>query len=146
MSPARDRVAVLDIPVVYEQTKGFLAIIDGEQLVPFPIRQVLVQYGMERDGIRGEHARRRTQEFIVCVHGRAEVTTHGRHGTRTNVLDRPDRGLYVPPLSWVTLRCIALDCVCLVAMSEHYDETDYIRDFDQFQSLVAGADSPGQQH
>jgi hypothetical protein len=45
---------------------------------------------------------------------------------------RPNYGLYVPPMMWRDLNNFSSGSVCMVLASEHYDEADYIRDYDQF--------------
>ena len=57
-------------------------------------------------------------------------------------LDRPDVGLYVPPMTWGTQYKYSLDAVLLVFASHEYDAGDYIRDYDEF-LLLSSRTPPG---
>ena len=53
--------------------------------------------------------------------------------TREEVwLDSPTRGLVIEDMVWREIHDFSEDCVLLVLASEHYDESDYIRDYDEF--------------
>ena len=47
-------------------------------------------------------------------------------------LDNPNQGLFIEGLIWREMKDFSSDCVLLVLASEHYDESDYIRDYDKF--------------
>jgi hypothetical protein len=52
------------------------------------------------------------------------------------VLDRPDLGLYVPPLVWAAQFHYTADAVLLVLASDPYDPDDYIRSYEEFLRVV----------
>ena len=47
-------------------------------------------------------------------------------------LDNPNQGLFIEGLIWREMKNFSSDCVLVVLASEHYDESDYIRDYDKF--------------
>ena len=49
-------------------------------------------------------------------------------------------GLFLGPDLWHTMRWIERDSVLLVLASDHYDESDYIRDYDTFVSRMQSFD------
>jgi UDP-2-acetamido-3-amino-2,3-dideoxy-glucuronate N-acetyltransferase len=51
-------------------------------------------------------------------------------------LDRPNRGLYLPPLIWDMMHQFTHDAVLMVLASERYDPAEYIRDYNEFLQLV----------
>jgi hypothetical protein len=63
------------------------------------------------------------------------ITDDGRH-RREYVLDRPNLGLHLPPMTWGTQYKYSPDAVLLVFASHYYDPDDYIRDYDEFLRLV----------
>src|SRR5438094_728099 len=81
---------------------------------------------------RGSHAHRECAQFLVCVTGAcAVVVDDGEHRLEV-ALDRPNRGVYVPPMVWATQYKYTRDAVLLVLASHPYDAADYIRNYEEF--------------
>lgn len=112
--------------------RGNLRWIEGEATIPFGIKRVFYMTGVPYLAVRGGHAHRGTHQFIVSLEGRFDATLDDGSGPNRTRLDRLGSGLYVPPMVWCELRNFQPGTVCLVLASEHYDESDYIRDFNQF--------------
>ena len=55
------------------------------------------------------------------------------------VLDRPNKGVYLPPMTWGIQYRYSQDAVLMVFASHHYDAADYIRNYDEFKTLITGA-------
>lgn len=47
------------------------------------------------------------------------------------VLDRPNVGLYWPPMVWGVQNRYSADAILLVFGSDHCDAGDYVRDYDE---------------
>ena len=47
-------------------------------------------------------------------------------------MNRPYQGLLIVPGIWRTLEDFSSGSVCLVLASEKYEESDYIRDYEEF--------------
>ena len=104
--------------------------------IPFvPLRYFLV-FDVPGKDVRGEHAHKQCQQFLVCARGSVSVVVDD--GTRSEefVLDQPDVGLYIPPMIWAIQYKYSSDAVLLVFASHHYDPADYIRDYEQFLGVV----------
>jgi hypothetical protein len=71
--------------------------------------------------------------------GSFDVVLHDGHEEKRFHLNRSHYGLYVCPMMWRSLDNFSSGAVCLALASEPYDESDYIRDFDQFLSCVKTA-------
>lgn len=116
--------------------RGNLSVIERTTTIDFdPVRCYWlndVPGGENRDG----HAYRTSAELIVALSGSFTVETR-RPGEAAQrfTLDRPDRGLLVPPLTWRTLSDFTTGATALVVASTPFDENDYIRDPQQFDSL-----------
>jgi hypothetical protein len=52
-------------------------------------------------------------------------------------LDKPTKGLYIENDMWREMYDFSPDAVLLVLASQLYDESDYIRDYDEFLRFVA---------
>ncbi|AHF65447.1 wxcM-like protein [Pseudomonas cichorii JBC1] len=48
------------------------------------------------------------------------------------VMDSATRGLLIESMVWREMHDFSDDCILLVLASEHYDESDYIRNYDRF--------------
>lgn len=47
-------------------------------------------------------------------------------------LDSPSKGLLIESMVWREMHNFSPDCVLLVLASEIFDESDYIRDYEEF--------------
>jgi dTDP-4-dehydrorhamnose 3,5-epimerase-like enzyme len=104
--------------------------------IPFqPLRYFLV-FNVQNSEIRGEHAHKKCQQFLVCVAGSCRVVADdGRHREEF-LLNSPTKGLYLPAMIWATQYKYTIDGVLLVFASEYYDPQDYIRDYREFLNLA----------
>lgn len=107
----------------------------GAQL-PFDVRRYFLVFGVPTAETRGEHAHHRCHQFLVAAHGTLHVVADDGHKRQEFVLDRPDLGLYLPPMTWGIQYRYSADAVLLVLASDPYDAADYIRDYGEFLSLV----------
>lgn len=127
---------IVELPTVFDP-RGNLTFVEGEQHVPFPVKRVYYFYGMSPDDRRGSLAHVRTDLCLIAVAGRVRVRLDDGCEERCDVLERPDRGILVPRLTWLEMDRFSPGTVCLVLSSELYDESDYVRDYDEFLRLVA---------
>lgn len=118
--------------------KGNLTPIEGGTDVPFEIQRVYYTYDIPGGETRGGHAHVHLQEFIVAASGSFDVALDDGKDRASFFLNRSYYGLYVPPMVWRELGNFSSGSVCLVLASAHYDETDYIRDYDDFVRAVRG--------
>lgn len=117
---------------------GNLCVAEGNSKeVPFEIKRVYYSYGAEKETIRGFHAHKTLQQILICAYGTIEVTLDdGNDKIETYILDNPTQGLYVGPSMWRTMKWQQSESVLLVLASEHYDASDYIRDYEEFVKWV----------
>ena len=109
--------------------------VDGE--LPFAPARFFVVYDVPSVEARGAHAHRECAQFLVCLSGSVRAIVDDGTNREEYLLDRPDRGLLVPPMVWGTQYRYSSDAVLLVLASEGYDGDDYIRDYDDFLAAVA---------
>jgi hypothetical protein len=119
--------------------KGNLTPVEGGQDVPFEIARVYYLYDVPGGESRGGHAHRRLRQFIVAVSGSFEVVLDDGTDRRAFSLNRSYYGLYVPAMLWRELDNFSSGSVCLVLASDHFEETDYIRDYQTFLAEVGSA-------
>jgi UDP-2-acetamido-3-amino-2,3-dideoxy-glucuronate N-acetyltransferase len=116
--------------------RGDLAICDFAEHIPFTPKRMFLVYDVSNKHIRGAHAHRACHQFLIAVHGDVTlVVDDGQHRAEIG-LNHPGMGLHVPPMVWATQYGYSEDGVLLVLASESYDETDYIRDYEDFLAEV----------
>ena len=116
--------------------RGQLVAIEGQQDIPFAIERVFYIYGAQPDVPRGQHSHYRTQQYLIAVNGSCKVTLDDGKQQATYNLNQPNIGLLQDALVWGTMHDFTSDCVLMVLASEHYDDADYIRDYDDFLKAV----------
>ena len=105
---------------------------DGAE-VPFDVKRVYYIFDTTPGTVRGKHAHRRLNQVLVCVSGACTIVCELPDGTRSeHRLDWPTKGLVIEGVVWREMKDFSKDAVLMVLASEHYDPTDYIRDYDQF--------------
>ena len=118
--------------------RGSLSVGEFERDLPFvPVRYFLV-FGVPSRETRGEHAHRQCHQFLVCAHGSVRVLADDGRQRREFLLDSPDTGLHLPPMTWGTQYQYSPDAVLLVFASHAYDAGDYIRDYGAFLAEAEG--------
>jgi hypothetical protein len=109
-----------------------LTFIEGERHAPFPIRRVYYLYDVPSGAERGGHAHKDLQQLIIAVSGSFDVVIDDGSSRSRVHLNRPNVGLYLTSMIWRELDNFSSGAVCLVAASQIYEETDYIRNYDEF--------------
>jgi hypothetical protein len=116
--------------------RGSLTFIEGGGDLPFTIRRVYWIYDVPGGEARGGHAYLELEEFFVALSGSFDVLVNDGGDTRRVALNRSYEGLYVPRLVWRRLENFSTNAVCLILASEHYAESDYVRDPGRFRELL----------
>jgi carbonic anhydrase/acetyltransferase-like protein (isoleucine patch superfamily) len=115
--------------------RGNLSVTEFERDLPFSPKRVFWIYNVPSREIRGEHAHHSTHLFVVCVKGSCVAVVDDGVNHAEVVLDRPNLGLYIPPLIWGTQHKYSPDALLVVFASEPYNAGDYIRDYEDFLQL-----------
>ena len=130
-------VRLIDLPVI-DDLRGRLTFAEIEDRLPFAPKRFFFVYDVPSREVRGEHAHRRLQQFLICVRGSVAVVVDDGRGRRAQVrLDSPTQGLLIPPRVWGIQYQYSEDAVLLVLASDVYDAEDYIRDYDEFLEYIA---------
>jgi hypothetical protein len=122
---------IIELPKISDP-RGNLSFIEGGQHIPFDIKRVYYLYDVPGGSDRGSHAHKNLHQFIVAMSGSFDVVLDDGKEKKRFHLNRSHYGLYVCPMMWRDLDNFSSGAVCLVLASAHYDEADYIRDYDQF--------------
>lgn len=128
-------VRLLRFPLIAEP-RGSLSYGQYDEQLPFIPKRYFIVFDVPAGEVRGHHAHRNVSQALVCVKGSCVVAVDDGRNRDEIVLDRPDAGVYIPPLVWATQQKFSGDAVLLVLSSEGYDPNEYIRDYDEFISMV----------
>lgn len=118
--------------------RGSLVAIEAGHDIPFDIARVYYLYDTTPDAARGFHAHRDLRQFAVCVAGSCTMVLDDGEVRTTVRLDDPATGLVIGPSIWREMHDFAPGTVLMVLADRHYDEADYIRDYDAFREWRAG--------
>ena len=116
--------------------RGNLTPIEGGTDTVFDIARIYYLHGVPLGSHRAGHAHKALQQIYLAVSGRFDVHLDDGVYQDTITLRRPDRGIYIGPGVWRDIDNFAAGSVCLVLASAKFDETDYIRDYDDFRSYA----------
>ena len=112
--------------------RGNLTSIEAERDVPFKIRRVYYLYDVPGGATRAGHGHKTLQQLIIAMSGSFDIVLSDGFNKERHHLNRSYYGLYVAPMIWREIDNFSSGSVCMVLASDHYDEADYYRDFDQF--------------
>ena len=118
--------------------RGKLIAIEELKNIPIEIKRVYYIFDNKNNIKRGFHAHKNLKQIAICVKGSCTFVLDNGKNKEEIILDSPDHGLLIEGLIWREMYNFSPDCVLLVLASEHYDEDDYIRDYDKFLELANG--------
>ncbi len=131
---AQCRVITLDR---HRHERGSLTVVQNDDSFPFQVKRVFYIYDVPVGSERGGHSHHELQQLIVAVSGSFTVTLTDGRDTMRFTLNRPYQGLYVAPGIWSSLDDFSSGSISLVLASDVYEESDYVRDYDEFLKLTA---------
>lgn len=116
-----------------DNNHGSLVPVEILQDIPFEVRRIYYIFGVESGARRGFHSHRELEQVLVCVHGSVKILVKTPKGSENVALDDPAKALYIGPMVWREMYDFSPDATLLVLASEHYRESDYIRDYAQYE-------------
>lgn len=121
----------------FMDNRGNLSFAEEDNHVPFKIKRVFWIYDVPGGEGREGHAYKETEEFIIALSGGFDVVLDdGKGNVKVVQLNRSYDGLYVPKMIWRQMTNFSTNSVAIVLASTPYDANDYIRDYDDFKTIV----------
>ena len=112
--------------------RGSLVVAEANRNVPFSIQRLYYIFGAQPDVPRGFHAHKELQQIAFCIQGSCKMLMNNGKEKQEVLIGQSNKGLFIPPMVWHEMHGFSEDCILLVLASDHYDESDYIRNYDQF--------------
>lgn len=128
---------ILQLPKIFDP-RGNLSFFEYPEQLLFKIERTYWIYDVPGGEIRGSHAFKNQQEFIVALSGSFDVILHDGEKENKYSLNRSYFGLYVPAMYWRRLENFSTNSLALIVSDMVYSENDYIRDFEEFKNLRNG--------
>jgi hypothetical protein len=125
------KVAVIDLPLVHDP-RGDLTFVEGGVHLPFNITRVYYLYNVPVDAERGGHAHRVLQQVVFALSGSFRIKIDDGETKSEFWLRDPRKGLYINRMIWREMDSFSQGAVCMVLASHRYDESDYLRDYNNF--------------
>ncbi|WP_346682228.1 sugar 3,4-ketoisomerase [Megasphaera stantonii] len=122
---------------IHGDARGQLIALEEFKDIPFQIKRVYYMYDTVKDVVRGKHAHKSLQQILICIHGKCKILLDNGQEKKIVPLEKPYEGLFVGNDIWREMYEFSPDAVLLVLASELYDESDYIRDYEEFLEFVS---------
>jgi hypothetical protein len=133
--PLDDSIRLVELPLITDG-RGNLTFIEGGRHVPFDIARVYYLFDVPEGQMRAGHAHYKLQQVMIAASGSFELHLDNGSERRIVTLNRPSQGLMISSMIWREIHRFSKGAVCLVLASLPYDESDYIRDYDQFGAIL----------
>jgi acetyltransferase-like isoleucine patch superfamily enzyme/dTDP-4-dehydrorhamnose 3,5-epimerase-like enzyme len=112
--------------------RGDLLAVELAEHIPFEVKRLFYIMNVPSHHVRGEHAHRECHQLLVCLQGSVSVTADNGSERGEWVIDRPDMGLHILPMTWAAQYRYSSNAVLAVFASHSYDPGDYIRDYEEY--------------
>lgn len=130
-------VATLEFPMHGDDRGQLIAVEAASDVIPFDVKRVYYIFDTTPGTVRGNHAHQNLRQVLVCVSGACTIVCELPDGLIVeHHLDWPNKALLIEGLVWRQMKNFSKGAVLLVLASEHYDEADYIRNYDDFKNAA----------
>jgi len=124
-------VNIINFPTLGDE-RGSLVALETHKTVPFDVKRVYYIFET-KDGVsRGYHAHKALKQVAVCVTGKCRMILDDGLTREEVWLDSPTKGILISNMIWREIHDFSSDCVLLVLASDHYNESDYVRNYQEF--------------
>jgi len=124
---------IITLPKILDE-RGNLSFFEYPNQIPFEIQRTYWIYDVPGGEIRGGHAFKEQQEFIVALSGSFDVILHDGKQELKFQLNRSYYGLYVPKMFWRSIENFSTNALAIIVSDSSYSEEDYIRNFNDFKN------------
>ena len=134
MAVFKTETKIINLPKITDP-RGNLSFFESNNHIPFKIKRTYWIYDVPGGEIRGSHAFKKSQEFIIALSGSFDVVLHDGEKEVKYSLNRSYYGLYIPKLTWRTLENFSTNALALIVTNTDFNELDYIRGFTKFKKI-----------
>ena len=118
--------------------RGLIRVFELEN-IPFSVKRVFTVLNSEVGTSRGKHAHKVCNQLICCVSGGVRlICDDGSRKEEINMTPM-SQGVLVPAGTWAEQLCLKEGSVIIVFCDQPYEESDYLRDYQQFLEFAKGS-------
>lgn len=122
---------------IIDHHDGKISVAESFRNIPFRIKRVYYIYDFDSEkSVRGYHAHKNLEQVLFCISGTVTLKLDDGFNTYEEEINEPHKGIFIGKHVWHTMRNFSDDCVVLVLASDYFNESDYIRDYDEFLNTI----------
>lgn len=122
---------VVELPIVHNES-GSISVLENDKNIPFNIKRIYYLYDVPMGAERGGHGHYELQQYVVAASGSFTFILDDGKNSKEVFLNHPNKALHIKPGIWREMKDFSSGSVCLVLASHHYDEKDYLREYEDF--------------
>ena len=126
---------IINLPLI-EDIRGNLTFIESNKHIDFEIKRVYYLYSVPKNQSRAGHAHKKLNQIIICLTGSVEILIDDGDRKKIIMLSDPAKGLLLKPKVWREIKFIEEKSICLCLADQFYEESDYLRKYDDFKNFV----------
>lgn len=126
---------IVDIGIVHNDS-GNISVLENRINIPFAVKRVYYLYDVPAGSERGGHAHYELQQYIIAASGSFNIILDDGENKREIFLNHPNMALYIKQGIWREINNFSSGSICLVLASHPYNESDYIRDYDDYLKYI----------
>lgn len=116
----------------HADARGKLVAVEALKDISFEIKRVYYMFDTLPNESRGFHAHKTLEQIIIAMDGACRFVLDDGTNREEVILNRPDVGLYIGKNMWREMHDFSYGCKLVVLASEHFNENEYIRNYDDF--------------
>ena len=130
-----EKIRLIELPKI-KDCRGDLSFLESLIHIPFEIKRIYFLHNIPCGIKRGGHAHKSLEQFLIALNGGFDVFLDDGFNRKRFSLTNSNYGLYIPAMLWREVSNFSSRGICLVLASQYYDESDYIRNYEDFIKLV----------
>lgn len=127
---------IIDFKKIGNSNVGFLTALEENREIPFDIKRIYYIYAVPKEIKRGSHAHKKLEQVLISMSGSVKIKVEDENEKKVFELNSPNKGLYIGSGIWREMYDFSQSAVLLVLASEYYNESDYIRNYEEFWDLL----------
>lgn len=118
--------------------RGSMIPIEYPKQLEFPLKRIYYIYDVDKNERRGFHSHNDLEQILIAVNGSIKILVKTPYEEEIIELNDPSKGLYIGPMVWREMFDFSDQAVLLVLASHEYDESDYIRNYEEYEEKAKG--------
>ncbi|MEB5924037.1 sugar 3,4-ketoisomerase [Franconibacter daqui] len=129
------KIEIINFPK-HGDERGALVVLEEQKSVPFNVKRIYYMFDTKKDVRRGFHAHKKLRQLAIPVQGHCKFLLDDGKESIEILVDNPTQGLMIEPMIWHEMFDYSENCVLMVLADDYYDESDYIRNYEEFKQRV----------